>query len=75
MTVILALLFLLTPMYRRRENKNTDTERKYFELLKQYSNEPNDALMTQLKDCARLVYGSDGFEEKTKKDLEAFTNT
>ena len=75
MTVILALLFLLTPLYRKRENKNTDAERKYFELLKQFSNEPNDALMTQLKEYAKLVYGNNGFEERIKRDLEVFTNT
>ncbi len=75
MTVILILLFLLTPIFRRKENQKSELERKYFELLTTLKHEQNDAAMTQLKEYAKVIYGEEEFENKTLRDLEAFKNT
>ena len=34
MMIILAALFILTPMFRKKENEKTKIEREYFEILK-----------------------------------------
>ena len=56
MVIILALLFILTPIFRRKEIENSKKEVKYFELLKSYKNSKDKDLLDELKNLAKSIY-------------------
>ena len=74
MTVILALLFLLTPLFRKREKKIARLEIQYAETLKALRENPTDEeLRSKLKALANQYIDKLGLkqsaEEMLAKDL------
>ena len=78
MLTTLALLFILTPIFRRKENKTTEIERNYFELLKNLkksvknSDELDEQTKEKLFDCAKHIYGNENVEQMVNRDLKNF---
>ena len=69
MMTTLALLFILAPFYRKREQAKAQKERKYYDLLKS-----NEANLNQLIELAKDVYGNlpnDKIELKINEDRKA----
>lgn len=78
MMVILAVLFILTPMFRKKENEKTKTEREYFEILKNLKengkncDEIDEITKDKLSHCIKSIYGEVSVNEILKRDLESF---
>ena len=78
MMIILAALFILTPMFRKKENEKTKIEREYFEILKNLKengkncDEIDEKTKEKLSHCIKSIYGEVSVSEFLKRDLESF---
>lgn len=78
MMVILASLFILTPLFRKKENEKTKIEREYFEILKNLKengkncDEIDEITKDKLSHCIKSIYGEVSVNEIIKRDLESF---
>ena len=78
MLVILALLFVLLPIFRKKESQSTQNEREYFETLKGLNqevkelNDLDDKTQEKLKSLANKLYGDVNIEEMINRDIKSF---
>ena len=71
MMIILPALFIFAGIYRRKETSNEKLEARYFELMKQYHNNPSDQLMKEIRTLAFDMGKNRGMsQEETEKKFE-----
>lgn len=64
MIAVLAFLFILTPYYRKREERKNNIERKYFTLIKKELDQ--DIISKELKEAAQQMHSSNSIDTDEK---------
>lgn len=64
MIAVLAFLFILTPYYRKREERKNNIERKYFTLIKKELDQ--EIISKELKEAAQQMHSSNSIDTDEK---------
>ncbi len=74
MVIILAILFIITPMFRKKEKQNNELEITFFEALKTYKSLPSSENKNKLEEALNTYYQHLGMSEEQiqQKKLEIF---
>ena len=71
MFLILGLLFLMAPKFRKKEQEKSKREIEYFETLKAYKNTNDSQALAKLKELAKTLYhlNDEESEQRVEQDL------
>lgn len=64
MIAVLAFLFILTPYYRKREERKNKIERDYFTLIKKELDQ--ESISKELKEAAQQMHSSNAIDTDEK---------